>query len=107
MCKRRLLLAAAFASALPIAHGNAQEVGQPGRGLASSRQLCADCHAVQKEQARSPNDNAPPFQTIASTPGMTAIALSAMLNTPHRTMPNVMLAADEQADIVAYILSLK
>jgi mono/diheme cytochrome c family protein len=88
-------------------HGEAQEIGQPGRGLASAQRLCADCHAVQKEQARSPNDNAPPFQAIASVPGMTTIALSAMLNTPHRTMPNVMLAADEQADIVAYILSLK
>ena len=107
MCGKRFLLAAAFASALPIAHGEAQEIGQPGRGLASARHLCAECHAVQKGQTQSPNDNAPPFQFIASVPGMTATALSATLNTPHRTMPNIMLAADEQADIVAYILSLK
>jgi mono/diheme cytochrome c family protein len=107
MCGKRFLLAAAFASAMPIAHGEAQEIGRPSRGLQSARQLCAECHAVQKEQARSPNDNAPPFQAIAAVPGMTATALSAMLNTPHRTMPNIMLAADEQADIVAYILSLK
>jgi hypothetical protein len=38
---------------------------------------------------------------------MTSIALSAALNTSHRSMPNIMLAADERADIVAYILSLK
>jgi len=38
---------------------------------------------------------------------MTAIALSAAFNTSHRAMPNIMLAADEQADMIAYILSLK
>ena len=55
----------------------------------------------------SPNANAPRFQAIASIPGMTATALSAALNTSHRAMPNIMLPADEQADIIAYILSLK
>jgi hypothetical protein len=38
---------------------------------------------------------------------MTSIALSAALNTSHHLMPNIMLAADEQADITAYIMSLK
>ena len=104
---RQFFLATAFACALPIAQGKAQEIGQAGRGLESARHLCAECHAVQREAARSPNDNAPPFATIASVPGMTATALSAALNTPHRTMPNIMLAADERADIIAYILSLK
>ena len=55
----------------------------------------------------SPNANAPRFQAIASIPGMTATGLSATLNPSHRAMPNIMLAADEQADIIAYILSLK
>jgi hypothetical protein len=68
---------------------------------------CAECHAIQKEYARSPNANAPRFQAIASTPGMTPIALSAALNTSHHSMPNILLAADQQADIIAYILSLK
>jgi hypothetical protein len=38
---------------------------------------------------------------------MTAMALAAALNTSHHSMPNIVLAADEQADIIAYILSLK
>jgi hypothetical protein len=38
---------------------------------------------------------------------MTAIALSAALNTSHRTMPNIVLEPDEQLDIIAYILSIK
>ncbi|MCC6779837.1 MAG: c-type cytochrome [Hyphomicrobiales bacterium] len=85
----------------------AQDIGQPARGLASAERLCAQCHAVRREQSRSPTAAAPPFQSIASTPGMTSIALSAALNTSHRTMPNIMLEPDERADIIAYILSLK
>jgi len=38
---------------------------------------------------------------------MTSIALSAALNTSRRSMPNIMLAAYEQADITAYIMGLK
>jgi hypothetical protein len=68
--------------ALPLATGcgEAQEMGQPGRGLA--------------------------LAVLASVPGMTAIALSAALNTSHRSA-NTMLKADEQADIIAYILNLR
>ena len=104
---KHIILAAVIALPMPTAHGEAQEVGQPSRGLVLAQRLCAECHAVQKEYARSPNANAPRFQAVASIPGMTAAALSAALNTSHRTMPNIMLAADEQADIIAYILSLK
>ena len=95
--------------ALPFAagYGDAQEIGRPGRGLALAQRLCSQCHAVSKEQAQSPNGNAPRFQVIASVPGITSIALSAALNTSHRTMPNIMLEDDEQADVIAYILSLK
>jgi mono/diheme cytochrome c family protein len=85
----------------------AQEIGQPARGLTSAERLCAQCHAVRKEQQRSPNAQAPRFQAIAGVPGMTSIALSAALNTSHRTMPNILLEAEERADIIAYILSLK
>jgi mono/diheme cytochrome c family protein len=89
------------------AQGTAQEIGRPSEGRQRARQLCAECHAVEAWQDRSPNETAPRFVVIASVPGMTAIALSAMLNTSHRTMPNIMLTAEEQADIIAYILSLK
>jgi mono/diheme cytochrome c family protein len=96
-----------IALTLATAPGQAQEIGQPGRGLALAQRLCAQCHAVQEGQARSPNGNAPRFQVIAAVPGMTAIALSAALNSSHRSMPNILLDADERADIIAYILSLK
>ena len=86
---------------------SSQDIGQPTRGLASAERLCAECHAVRKEQERSPNPAAPRFEALATTPGMTSIALSAALNTPHRTMPNIMLEPEERADVVAYILSLR
>jgi mono/diheme cytochrome c family protein len=107
MRAKHVMLAAAIALAIPTGPGEAQEIGQPSRGLVLAQRLCAECHAVQKEYSRSPNANAPRFQAIASIPGMTAIALSAAFNTSHRAMPNIMLAADEQADMIAYILSLK
>jgi len=107
MRAKHLMLAAVIGLPMSTANGEAQQIGQPSRGLVLAQRLCAECHAVQKEYSRSPNANAPRFQAIASIPGMTATALSAVLNTPHRAMPNIMLAADEQADIVAYILSLK
>jgi mono/diheme cytochrome c family protein len=103
---RHVLLAALIGLSLTT-EGGTQEIGQPGRGRGLATQLCAQCHAVLKQQGRSPNTNAPSFEVIAAIPGMTATALSAMLNSSHRTMPNIMLTADEQANIIAYILSLK
>ena len=107
MTRRTLWFAVAIALTIAATPGTAQEIGRPGRGLALAQQICAQCHAVQKDQKQSPNERAPRFQAIASVPGMTAIALSAALNTSHRTMPNIILQPDERADIIAYILSLK
>ena len=104
---RRLWLGMVIALSFATGCAEAQEIGQTDRGLALARRLCAQCHAVQKDEAQSPNDNAPRFQVVASVPGMTAIALSAALNTSHRSMPNIILEADERSDIIAYILSLK
>jgi len=107
MRAKRLILPAVIVLLVPTGHGAGQEIGQSSRGLVLAQRLCAECHAVQREYSRSPNANAPRFQAIASIPGMTATALSAALNTSHRAMPNIMLAADEQTDIITYILSLK
>jgi mono/diheme cytochrome c family protein len=98
---------AVIALSLATAPGGAQEIGQASRGMALAQQLCTECHAVKREEKQSPNLDAPRFQVIASMPGMTAMALSAALNTSHASMPNIMLQADERADIIAYILSLR
>jgi mono/diheme cytochrome c family protein len=80
-------------------------VSQPGH--ASAQRLCAECHAVQPWQHRSPRVGAPSFTAIARVPGMTSAALRVALATSHRTMPNVMVPQDELGGIVDYILSLK
>ena len=102
-----VLLVTLIALSISTGKAEAQEPGNPSRGLAIAQRLCAQRHAVQKEQLRSLNEAAPPFQVIAAIPGMTGIALSMALNTPHRTMPNITLEANDRADIVAHILSLK
>jgi hypothetical protein len=53
------------------------------------------------------NGQAPTFETVAKTPGMTAIALTAVLRTPHRNMPNIIIAEDDLRNVVAYVLSLQ
>jgi mono/diheme cytochrome c family protein len=85
----------------------AQGAGDPAKGHQFVQQICSECHSVEKGQRPSPNGLAPNFETVAKTPGMTAIALTATLRTPHRTMPNVIIADDDLRNVVAYVLSLQ
>src|SRR4051812_22848105 len=64
---------------------SAQDVGDAVQGLTLARQVCAECHAVDKQQVRSPNPASPRFEGIANVPGMTSIALTAALLTSHRS----------------------
>lgn len=77
------------------------------REKAEVDQVCSECHAVEKGQARSPNSRSPTFVELANTPGMTVMALTVMLTTPHAGMPMFVLTADQRANIIAYILGLK
>jgi mono/diheme cytochrome c family protein len=104
-CGKPLALAAAFAAVAGAAA--AQEIGRPQKGLALAQQQCAECHAIGRKEVASPNPAAPRFETIATSRGMSATALTAALQTSHRTMPNIVLEADAMRDVVAYILSLK
>ncbi|CAN7374951.1 c-type cytochrome [Pararhizobium sp. LjRoot235] len=82
----------------------AQDI-QQGRQLALD--VCAACHAVLAGQAQSPRAEAPSFEVIAATPGMTAAALNAWLTAQdHPTMPNIVLSQANVQDVSAYILSL-
>jgi cytochrome c len=89
----------------PASSASAQD--EANAGLMLARQLCSECHAVERGPGRSPNPASPPFETIANVPGMTAMALSVALQSPHRSMPNVMLDANQLRSIVAYVLSLR
>ena len=88
-------------------HASAQEMGDANKGEALAQSVCAQCHAVGKGEMNSPNPKAPTFTTVASTRGMTEMALRVWLQSPHPTMPSLMLDADAKDDVIAYILSLK
>ena len=95
----------AFVAAPCGAH--AQTAGDAAKGHQYVQQICSECHTVEKGQRPSPNGQAPNFETVAKTPGMTAIALTAVLRTPHRNMPNIIIADDDLRNVVAYVLSLQ
>jgi mono/diheme cytochrome c family protein len=86
-------------------NGLAQESGDPKQGQEVARHICGSCHAIGK--GTSPAADAPSFDTLAATPGMTQLALTVALRSAHKTMPALVLAPDEHNDVIAYILSLK
>src|SRR5215217_1289998 len=97
----RSLLTAAY-MLIGISASFAQETGDPKLGLEVATEACASCHAILRVEDRSRNPNAPPFAEIANVPGMTAMALQVALQSPHKTMPNLMLEADKLRNLIAY-----
>ena len=94
----------ALVAAVPVA---AQSGGDVSRGLAYAQKTCAECHAVLPSQTTSPRPGLATFKNVANTPGMTATAILVWLQTPHPTMPNLMIATSDRDDVIAYITSLK
>ncbi len=85
----------------------AQDATIVGRGRDYATAACSDCHAVSAGERTSPNPRAPAFETVANTPGMTGMALSAWLHTSHPTMPNLIISAARTDELAAYILTLR
>jgi mono/diheme cytochrome c family protein len=102
-----ILIAALAAAVLPAGPAGAEEFGDARRGIAYAQKTCAGCHAILFEDLASPNPASPPFKVVADTPGMTRTALSVFFQTPHPTMPNLLVEGDDADDLIAYILSLK
>ena len=99
------LVAASILAGSQLAVG--QELGEASAGFDFANRVCAGCHAVTRGGRVSPNENAPPFDAIANTRGMSEMALRVWFQTPHPTMPNLALSPRQKDDVVAYILSLK
>jgi mono/diheme cytochrome c family protein len=99
----------ALAAAMLLVSGyvaNAQEADVEA-GAAYADQVCAACHAVLANEQISPLPQAPTFQSVADTPGMTELALTVWLQSSHPTMPNIILKPDDLRNVVAYIRSLE
>jgi mono/diheme cytochrome c family protein len=99
-------LAIVALSALPGAAG-AVQLGDAKAGHAYATSVCAECHEVEAGESFSPNPDAPSFQEVADTPGMTAQALTVWLQTSHPTMPNIIVKPDDMDNVIAYITSLR
>jgi cytochrome c len=100
-------LAPAAILALTAASAHAQD-GDVAAGHAFAREACNAYHVVEAEQ-QEPRRIVigPAFRDVANTRGMTATALRVFLTTSHPKMPNLILTAEEIADVVSYILSLR
>jgi mono/diheme cytochrome c family protein len=85
----------------------AQDLGDKSKGLVFAEGNCAACHAVMPSGTPSPRTDAATFAAIANTPGMTELALAVWLKTPHRNMPNLIIAKDDMENVIAYIVSLR
>ena len=85
----------------------AQADGDPARGIAFAEKTCASCHGVRSSDLSSPRSETITFKKVANTPGMTGIAINVWLQTPHRSMPDLIIAPQDRADVIAYIVSLR
>ena len=102
-----LLWPSVAAAALAVDQARSESSGDPADGRILARQICSECHAIERTQERSANPAAPRFEVIANIPGMTGTALAATLQTSHKTMPNVLFSPSQRDNIIAFILSLK
>jgi len=96
-------------TALVVLPGTAEavELGDPQLGLAYARENCAECHRVELGGAVSPSPIIPSFESIANKLGMTARALNVWMQTPHPTMPNLIIPTEERDNLILYIMSLR
>ncbi len=106
---RRIITAAAGLAVLVLGSlpSHADGIGNPARGLEYAQANCAGCHAILKDETESPNPDSPAFAAVAATPGITRTALSVFLQSPHPTMPNLIVEGEDADNLIAYILSLK
>lgn len=101
------IIAALLAGGLHAAPAASEEIGNAQRGSEYAQQVCASCHAVRLQDLESPVAEATPFKMIADKPEITRLALQVFLQSPHPTMPNLMVVGEDADNLIAYILSLK
>jgi len=80
--------------------------GDPQAGGQLAQDVCSACHLVTRDQADDP-EIGPSLIEVAEHPASTEMSLRVYLQTPHATMPNIMLTPEETDDVISYILSLK
>jgi cytochrome c len=107
-----LLLAACTsadpAPALPTDSPPAGEFGSAERGAVFAREQCSACHAVGDDGA-SPLAAAPPLREISRRYPVEQLeeAFAEGFVTTHSTMPEFVLDAGQNRDLIAYLASIQ
>jgi len=101
-----LIVLLMFGTLINAQSAQAQDTFEARQGRAFAERVCSGCHGVVLG-ATSLAAGAPNFYPVARTPGMSPLALRVALETPHHSMPNLMLTTDELSNITAYIMSLR
>lgn len=109
---RFLIAASAFLLAGHVSRAGAQgTVGQETAlvetGARIARETCASCHSIGAGPEKKAVSAAPSFEAIAAMPSISELAIKVFLQTPHASMPNIMLAQAQINALAAYILSLR
>ena len=81
---------------------------QEARGYGFAKANCAGCHAITAN-AVSANPEAPPFEAVVNTKGLTSATLATFLRDSHN-FPGAMAFRIDQAkvnDLTAYMVTLK
>lgn len=103
-----VVLSLFFVSCAANAAGTSANEGDSTAGHVYARRICAQCHNITTRAERpSPASKAPAFLDIANAKTTSIIGLNAFLMTPHSTMPNLIIAAEDRRNVIAYILSLR
>jgi len=100
-----IALAALLLVRLHVANGAAaQDEASAGRRLAGA--WCSECHALD-ETGPGRFNRAPDFAEIANRTSTTELSLKVFFRTPHRSMPNIVIAPDQADQLAQFILGLK
>jgi len=97
-----------LASAPAVTNAEVPGSEPAARGLAFAQTHCSVCHAVAAGQI-SPNPEAPPFEAVANTPGLSLATLTPWLHNSHNfpEKMNFAIDPDQIDDLAAYMITLQ
>lgn len=83
-------------------------VSAEAQGLAFAQLHCSGCHAVSPGQS-SPNVEAPTFDAVVNSPGLTGATIRPWLRDSHNfpDMMNFVIDPDQIDDLAAYMMTLQ
>lgn len=81
--------------------------GDAAKGAALAEQLCRGCHLISATDRGPVPDGVPSFVAIAGRPEASEAWIRARILGDHPIMPQPPLTAQQNADVAAYIFSLR